>query len=205
MKHFSLLFVVFLVSMGVKAQDANSFSLNLYGGYTFSDKVSYYNSSGEVGDGFEYGAGFEYFITKNASVELKYLRQQVDLPIYILGNQINAGDDKSTFNFILGEGTYYFDTGSSNVSPYLGGGLGVAIVQIPRNGSDTNFAWDVKAGVKLRTSSLLSINLNAYLQSVSTAVGNSYYWTYYYGPVAVTDYVASYQFGLGAVFSFNFK
>lgn len=75
MKNYSLLFVIFLVSIGVKAQDANSVSLNLYGGYTFSDKVTYDNNSyGEVGDAFEYGAGFEYFVTDNASVELKYLR-----------------------------------------------------------------------------------------------------------------------------------
>lgn len=108
----------------------------------------------------------------------------------MLGNQLNAGDDKGSFNFIIGDGTYYFDTGSSKVSPYLGGGLGVGIVEIPRNGSDTNFAWDIKAGVKIKTISSVSVNLNAYLQSMSAAVGNSYYWTYYFGPVAVTDYVA---------------
>jgi len=43
------------------------------------------------------------------------------------------------------------------------------------------------------------------LQSMSAAVGESYYWTYWYGPVAVDDYISTFQFGLGAVVSFNFK
>ncbi|WP_255474397.1 MULTISPECIES: hypothetical protein [unclassified Flavobacterium] len=40
---------------------------------------------------------------------------------------------------------------------------------------------------------------------MSAAVGDSYYWSYYFGPVAVQDHVSTYQFGLGAVLSFNFK
>ncbi|WJS93081.1 porin family protein [Flavobacterium johnsoniae] len=204
MKKYSLLLVVFLSAIGMQAQDARSFSLNLYGGYVFSDKVEYDNAYGYVEDGFEYGAGLEYFFMQNSSVELKYNRLDTKLPLYgPLGNQINAGDDKGAINYILLDYTHYFDTGS-NLLPYLGAGAGVAILETPQSGSGTYFGWEIKGGVKIKTASSVSINLNAYLQSMAAAVGDSYYWTYY-GIVGVTDYVSTYQFGLGAVLSFNFK
>lgn len=204
MKRFSLLLVVFLSTIGMSAQEARSLSLNLYGGYNFSDSVDYDGYSATIEDGFQYGAGLEYFFATNNSIELKYLRADTKLPIYgLTGDQKNSGDDKGALNFILADATHYFDTGS-NLLPYLGGGLGVGILETPKSGNGTYFAWNIKGGVKIKTASSVSVNLNAYLQSMSAAVGNSYYWTYY-GPIAVQDYVSTYQFGLGAVLSFNFK
>ncbi|KQB37141.1 outer membrane beta-barrel protein [Flavobacterium aquidurense] len=204
MKQYSLLLVVFLSAIGMQAQDARSFSLNLYGSYNFSDTIDYDGYSATIEDGFQYGAGFEYFFSTNNSVEVKYLRADTKLPFYDpAGNQLNAGDDKGALNFILLDATHYFDIGS-NLLPYLGGGLGVGITETPQSGSGTYFAWNIKGGVKIKTASSVSVNINAYLQSMSAAVGNSYYWTYY-GPVGVEDYVSTYQFGLGAVLSFNFK
>jgi len=203
MKKYYFLLSVFLFSLGVQAQNSNSFLLNLYGGYTFSDKVEYNNSYGYVEDGFEYGIGLEYFFITNSSVELKYNRLDTKLPLYgPMRNQLNAGDDKGAVNYILLDYTHYFDVGSS-VQPYLGAGAGIAILETPQSGNETYFAWEAKLGLKIKTSSPLSINLNAYLQSMAAAVGSSYYWTYY-GPVGVTDYVATYQFGLGATLSYDF-
>lgn len=204
MKHVGLLLVLLLSTFGVKAQERGSFSLNLYGGYNFGDKISYDGYSAKIEDGFQYGGGLEYFFSTNNSVELKYLRADTHIPFYgPAGNQLNSGDDKGALNFILLDGTHYFDTGS-NALPYLGGGLGVGITETPQSGSGTYFAWNIKGGVKIKTASTVSVNINAYLQSMSAAVGNSYYWTIY-GPVGVEDYVSTYQFGLGAVLSFNFK
>ncbi|KIO51979.1 outer membrane beta-barrel protein [Flavobacterium hibernum] len=204
MKQVGLLLVLLLSAIGMKAQERGSFSLNLYGGYNFGDKIDYDGYSAKLEDGFQYGAGFEYFFSTNNSVELKYLRADTHIPFYKPdGTQVNIGDDKGALNFILLDGTHYFDTGS-NLLPYLGGGLGVGIIETPQSGSGTYFAWNIKGGVKIKTASTVSVNINAYLQSMSAAVGNSYYWTYY-GPVGVEDYVSTYQFGLGAVLSFNFK
>jgi hypothetical protein len=203
MKHLKILLIALLFSTMAMAQDSGSFSLNLYGGYNFEDKIEYNNSYAQIGDGFQYGAGFEYFVDGDNSVELKYLRIDTDMPIYALGVQLNKGDDKGAFNYILVEGTHYFVTGPK-FHPFLGGGLGLGISEVPQNGSDTHFAWDIRGGVKIKTSSTVSVNLHAYLQSMSAAVGNSYYYTYY-GVVGVTDYVATYEFGLGAVLCFKFK
>lgn len=205
MKQYSLLLVLFLSAMGANAQEGRSFSLNLYGGYNFSDKLDYDGYSATIEDGFQYGAGFEYFFSTNNSVEIKYLRTDVKIPLHDpAGVQVNAGKDKGAFNFILADYTHYFDSGT-NLLPYLGLGAGVSILETPQSGSGSYFAWDIKGGVKIKTASIVSVNINAYLQSMSAAVGDSYYWSYYVGPVAVQDYVSTYQFGLGAVLSFNFK
>jgi opacity protein-like surface antigen len=204
MKQYHL-FLLLLFSIGVNAQESQSLLLNLYGGYTFSDKVEYNNSYGYVEDGFEYGGGLEYFFVKNSSIELKYNRLDTKLPLYgPMGTQINAGDDKGAINYILADYTHYFETGSAKMLPYLGAGAGIAILETPQSGSGTYFAWELKAGVKIKTNSPLSININAYMQSMAAAVGNSYYWTYI-GVVGVTDYVSTYQFGLGAALSYDFS
>lgn len=204
MKQYSLLLLVFLSVTGMQAQDARSFSLNLYGGYNFSDKLDYDGYSATIDDGFQYGAGLEYFFQTNNSVELRYARQDVKIPLYGPGGAQLNSNDEGAFNFILADFTHYFDTGS-NLLPYLGAGAGVGIVESPQGGSGTYFAWDIKGGVKIKTASVVSVNLNAYLQSMSAAVGESYYWSYWVGPVAVEDYISTFQFGLGATLSFNFK
>jgi len=205
MKKYPLLFVVFFFSLGISAQNSNSFLLNLYGGYAFSDKVEFDNSYGYVEDGFEYGAGLEYFIMENNSIELKYNRLDTKLPLYgPAGVQVNAGDDKGAINYVFLNYTYYFGSNTQKALPFLGAGAGVSILETPQSGNGTYFAWEVRAGVKIKTDSPLSINLHAYLQSMSAAVGNDYYWTYI-GVVGVTDYVSTFQFGLGASLSYDFS
>ena len=199
MKHFSLLLFALLLSPMAFAQDSGTMSLNLYGGYTFSDRVDYNNSYGYVEEAFQYGGGLEYFYYQNNSIELKYLRTDNHMPVYgPLGAQLNQGDDKGAINYILVGGTSYFGSSSQTALPYIGAGLGVGIIESPQNGNGTTFAWDLKVGLKIKTESVVSVNLNAYMQSVSAAVSDGYYYGYY-------DYVALYQFGLGAVLSFNFE
>ncbi|WP_281632448.1 outer membrane beta-barrel protein [Flavobacterium luteolum] len=217
MKKYHLLGFFFFLSLAMSAQSSQSFLLNLYGGYTFSDRVDFDSSYAKVEDGFEYGIGLEYFIMDNASIELKYNRLDTHMPLYTSvllpnngnpispGTQLNAGDDKGAINYILADYTYYFGSSSQKALPFLGAGLGVSILETPRSGNGTYFAWEIKAGVKVKTDSPLSINLHAYLQSMSAAVGYDYYWDYYWGPVAVTDYASTFQFGLGASLSYDFS
>ncbi|WP_433834172.1 outer membrane beta-barrel protein [Flavobacterium anhuiense] len=217
MKKYHFLTALFFFSLVLSAQGSQSFLLNLYGGYTFSDRVDFESSYAKVEDGFEYGIGLEYFIMDNASIELKYNRLDTRMPLYTkgiipnngnpipAGTQVNAGDDKGAINYILADYTYYFGSSSQKALPFLGAGAGVAILETPKSGSGTYFAWEIKGGVKVETSSPLSINLHAYLQSMSAAVGYDYYWDYYWGPVAVTDYASTFQFGLGVSLSYDFS
>ena len=205
MKNYSYLLIAFLFSVGMTAQDRGSILLDLYGSYTFSDRVDFDGGHATIGDGFEYGAGLEFFPQKSSSVEIKYLRLDSSMPLYNnLGIQVNSGDDKGAINYIFLGGNRYFDNGG-NAVPYLGGSIGMAIVEPPQQGSQTNFAWEIKAGVKIKTASIVSINLQAFLQSMVIHTGNDTYWSGWYGPVSVATYENSFQFGLGAVIGFNFK
>jgi opacity protein-like surface antigen len=204
MKNLSFIVIVFLFSAGIMAQDRGSIVLDVYGSYIFSDRVNFDYGHANVDDGFEYGIGLEFFPQKSSSVELKYLRIDTGMPFYgPAGAQLNAGDDKGAINYILIGGNHYFDNGN-NAVPFVGGGIGMGIVNTPQSGSDTNFAWEIKGGVKIKTPSIVSVTLQATLQSMIAPAGTDTYWGYW-GPVAVQDYAYLYQFGLGAVIGFNFK
>jgi len=205
MKNYRLLLIAFLFSAAMMAQDRGSVVLDVYGSYTFSNNVNFDYGHLKIGDGITYGGGFEFFPQKSSSVELKYLRldtsMNIDVPNGVAGYQDKNGN--GAFNYILIGGNHYFDTGN-NAVPYLGGGIGMAITEGPYGGSDTNFAWELKGGVKIKTNSSVSVSLQANLISTIAAAGTDTYWGYW-GPIAVQDYAYSYQFGLGAVIGFNLK
>jgi len=206
MKNYALILVAFLFSAGMMAQDRGSVVLNAYGTYTFSNNINFDYGHLNVGDGFTYGGGFEFFPQKSSSVELKYLRLDTSVDVSAPGVDFDGryktkGD--AAFNYILIGGNHYFDSGS-NAVPYLGGGIGMAITEGPNGGSDTNFAWEIKGGVKIKTNSSVSVSLQANLISTITPAGTDTYWGYW-GPVSLQDYAYSYQFGLGAVIGFNLK
>jgi opacity protein-like surface antigen len=202
MKNLSFIVIAFLFSAGITAQDRGSVVLDVYGSYIFSDKVNFDYGNINIGDGFQYGAGFEFFPQKSSSVEIKYLRIDSNMKVDVPGT-VNDREGNGAINYILLGGNHYFDNGG-NAVPYLGGGLGMGIVEGPFGGSDTNFAWEIKGGVKIKTASVVSVSLQASLQSMIAPAGTDTYWGYW-GPVAVQDYAYSYQFGLGAVIGFNFK
>jgi opacity protein-like surface antigen len=207
MKKFSLLFIAILFSAGMTAQDRGSVVLDVYGSYTFSNNVNFDYGHIRVGDGFTYGAGLEFFPQKSSSVELKYLRLDTKMSLSTPGQTVpdkykNGGD--GAFNYILVGGNHYFDNGN-NAVPYVGGGLGMSITEGPFGGSDTNFAWEIKAGVKIKTASIVSVSLQANLISTVTPAGTDVWYWYPAYPVVVQDYAYSYQFGLGAIIGFNFK
>ena len=207
MKRSLAALIFFLCLGGAKAQHAGSVSLNVYGGYAFQDRVNLDNLRGYVNGAFEYGGGLEYFLQRKTSVELSYQRQDTHLPLYGAdGEHLNSGRDKGSVNFILIAGTDYFENNSQpNTVPYAGAGVGLGVVSIKDGNTATKFAWNARLGVKIKTSSVVSLNLQAYIQSIISPVGNDFYLTAGGTVIAVTDYASLFQFGLGAVLSFNFK
>jgi opacity protein-like surface antigen len=205
-KHLILLAAVFC-ALAVNAQTPKTFSLNAYGGYTFKDKVNFDASYAYVDEAFEYGGGLEYFYQRNQSIEVKYLRMDTHIPYYLAnGVQVNKDTSKGAVQYVLADFNGYFGSSSTaKAVPYAGAGLGVGIISIKDGNTATKFAWDAKLGVKLKTASSVSINLQAYIQSIISAVGNDY-WVYPGGAVvAVADYATLFQFGLGAAICFNLK
>jgi len=208
MKRLIVLSAVFFFAIGVSAQEPKSLGLNLYGGYNFKDKVNFDASYGYVNEAFQYGAGLEYFPSRNKSIELRWLSMQTNFPFHgPSGTQLNVGKDEGSINYILiGGNTYFGSDPKAKAVPYIGAGLGVGILALKaNNNSSTEFAWDAKLGVKIKTSSAVSVNLHAYVQYVVSAVGYDYYYYPGWGTTAFTDYASIFQFGLGGALCFNFK
>ncbi len=122
-------------------------SANLYGGYTFKDKVNFDAAYTEVQDGFQWGVGLEYFTSSRTSIELKYLRMDTRFPLYNpQGDQVNTGNDDGNLQYILLGGNQYFPKNGSRFTPFIGGALGVGIVGGEADNA-TKFGWDARAGV----------------------------------------------------------
>lgn len=208
MRRIVVLSAAFLLAISLKAQEPKSFLLNAYGGYNFKDKVNFDASYGYVNEAIQYGAGLEYFPSRNKSVELRWLAIGTEFPLYgrASGNQLNPGKDKGSINYILlGGNSYIGSDPTAKALPYVGVGLGIGILALKEGNSSTEFAWDAKLGVKIKTESVVSFNIHAYFQSVVSAVGYDYYYYPGWGTTAFTDYASIFQVGLGGALCFNFK
>ena len=200
-----LITVAFLFTIGmVNAQGPGSISLNVYGGYTFQDRVRLDNYHIDVNDGFEYGAGLEYFVRRNKAIELKYMRMDTKFPLFGPGgNQLNTKTDGSLNFVLLGGNNYFARTTDQKAVPFAGVDLGIGWAEGPEQGSGVKFAWDAKLGVKLMTHSAVSFKLQAYIQSMISAFGTDYWYYPGWGTVAVSDYAHIFQFGLGGAVCFG--
>lgn len=206
MKKILLLFTISLMAVTTWAQEPRSISLNLYGGYTFTDRLRFDATYGDVKGAFEYGAGVEYFVQRNSSLEIKYTRMGTDVPLYLNnGTQINKGSESGTIQFITFGGNYYFAKSlDAKMIPFIGGALGVGITSNDNN-TETKFGWDAQLGVKLRTKGAAAFKIRAYIQNITAAYGYDYWWYPGWGSYAVPDYISLFQFGLGGVIVFDFK
>jgi hypothetical protein len=179
-------------------------SANLYGGYTFKERVNFDAAYTTVQDGFQWGVGLEYFTSYRTSVELKYMRMDTRFPLFgPQGAQLNTGKDDGSLQYILLGGNQYFPQTGSAIAPFIGGSLGVGILDGEADNA-TKFAWDAKAGIKVNTKSVVSFKVHAYVQSIISTFGSDY-WLTGVGVVAVPDYATIFQFGLGGALCFDFS
>jgi len=172
--------------------------INLYGGYTFRDKLSFTNGYGYINDNAHYGASVEFFVKKYKSIELLYDRMDTKTPLYDYnGVPYNPGGTNISVNYILLNFINYFPASTPAVSPYLGAGLGVGIVD-SKDGPNTvtKFAWDLKGGVRVRTSKAIGFKLQGELKSIVQGVGGDLYIGTGGTGGGITSYSTMLQFSL---------
>lgn len=204
MKKVLLIACIAIFSIALKAQPG-IISINLDAGYTFGSTVNFDAAHAHVDGAFQYGGGIEYFTDFNQSVEVKYLRMDTHFPLFKPnGEQYNTGNDKGSVNYILLGWNKYFGEMDAKARPFAGIGLGAGVVSVEGNNA-TKFAWDAKVGVKIQASPVVSLKLQAYMQSIISTFGSDV-WISGSGYVyAVPDYATLWQFGLGGVICFDFE
>jgi hypothetical protein len=175
-------------------------SVNLYGGYNFRDKLNFGNAYAYINAGGIFGATIEGVNAQGSGLELQYNYQKTTAPAYsYAGNvQLNPGNTDATISFLLLNFEQYY-MNNPKVQPFGGIGLGAAFLS-GGGRSATDFAWDLKAGVKIKAGDALGFKIAAQLLGSSHATGTAWYYGYPY-----TTYTTMLQFGFtgGLVFDFG--
>jgi len=205
MKKSLIIILILFSGIYVNAQSTGAIRLNAYGSYNFNERVPLDAFYTDVQGGFQWGAGLEYFVRRNKSLELKYLRMDTKTPLYRYGGeQVNKGNDDAAFNYIMLAGNNYFG-GNGKITPFAGIGLGVGWAEGNTNSTSAKFVWDAKLGVHIATESAVSFKVQAYVQSMISAFGTDFWYYPGWGTYAVADYARVFQFGLGGAVCFDFK
>ena len=200
-----LFLVTFLLSVQLLTAQKSPSKLNVYGSYVFQDRIEFDGFTGYVNEGFQYGGGLEYFVQPTTSLELRYLRQNTDFPLYTPnGSKLNEGKTRGSVNYVLLSGNGYMGTSSSKVVPFAGLGLGVGILDVKEGRNATKFAWDARLGIHVKTSGKISLKLQSSLQSIISTFGSEFYLSSAGTIIAVPDYASLLQFGLGGALCFSF-
>jgi len=191
------------------SNDKKAIRINLYGSYTFEDSFdSYYDQGnyyqGQLQDGFQYGAGFEYEIHPNTFLELSYLRQDTNAPTqYYNGGLFDKyADFDVAMNYIMLGGNHSFRKANSPIEGFGGFMAGLAVINIenPKTGysdSATKFAWGIKGGAIVWASKSVGVKLQAQLLSVTQSVGGGVYFGTGGVGAGLSSYSSVYQFSLG--------
>jgi opacity protein-like surface antigen len=141
---------------------------------------------------------------QGTGVELLYQYQRTDIPLYSYPQNIQQNSNTTaTVSYILLNFEQYM-MNNPKIQPYGGIGLGVAIYTAASTG--TKFAWDLKAGVKIKASSSVGVKIGAQLLGSAQATGTAFYQPLPGYPVyPYTTYATILQFGFtgGLVFDFG--
>jgi hypothetical protein len=173
-------------------------SVNLYGGYTFRDKINFGNAYAYINAGGIFGATVEGVNQQGSGLELQYQYQRTDVPAYKYpSNEPLNTNVTGTISYLLLNFEQYM-MNNPKIQPY--GGLGLGAAFFTGATSSTKFAWDLKAGVKIKASDAVGVKIGAQLLGSAQATGTAWYYGYPY-----TTYATILQFGFtgGLVFDFG--
>ena len=190
------IFVILLALAGFCGiSQAQTFSINGFGGYNFRDQVNFGNVYGYIKDGGFWGVSLEGINRTGSGIELLYQQQNTQVPLYYYntGLPYNKNHNGAVLSFIMVNGLHYLKV-NPHVEPYGGLGIGVGIAN-GESGSASKFSWDAKLGVKFKPGSTVGIKIQAQLFSVVQAVGGGIYIGSGGGGVGVSSYSTIYQFG----------
>ncbi|GLU45299.1 outer membrane beta-barrel protein [Allomuricauda sp. NBRC 101325] len=170
MKHPVNLVLVLFLSIGIFQTYAQSIEVSASYGYQFGTKLNYGRNYLKIKDSDQYHitAGYDMGYV---GAEISYTRMGSELRMRDV-NYTNGEERLSDIavDLIQVTGLKYF--GNDNIKPFLGGGLGLAILS-PSNenrdltdrdlSSSTKFAFSAKGGVKMLLAPRLGIILQGHL------------------------------------------
>jgi len=156
---------------------------------------------------FTWGGILSFLVYGNSAVELTYLRQDTDIEFNrAAGTTTDLGG--FAVNYIQIGGRQEFGVGgTSGIRPFIGGSLGIGIMDPKREGigSDTKFSWSLGGGlIKMFSSNKVGVRTDIKLWITPVSSGDYAVWCDFYGCFAAegTAWVTQGQWTGGLVFAF---
>jgi hypothetical protein len=211
-----LLTIALLLTGGyLFAQSGASIRLNGYATYAFDDNGvdSYYSDTdyfdGKIKGGFQYGGGLEVLPSPAIGIEITYLRLDSKAPMEYYNDGIQYTDFNLAQNFLFLGFNKYLPV-NPRLEPFVGVQLGMDILDIenPDNGntgSNTKFAWGIKAGTHVWVNERVGLKIQLGLLSAVQAMGGSIYFGTGGAGAGVSGFSSYYQFNLGGGLVFKLR
>jgi hypothetical protein len=198
------------------AYNGPSVRLNGYTIYALADnhvESGYYSNTyweGSVSDGFQYGGGIEVLPIPTTGIEISYMRLDSKVNLYYYDGAIGSDYPFNlAHNYIFIGGNQYLKV-NPKIEPYAGMQLGMAIYTAENpvtlnTGTETKFAWGIKAGLNIWLSEKVGIKMQTQLLSAVQAIGGGIYFGTGGAGAAVSGFSTYYQFNLGGGLVFKLK
>ena len=190
--------------------------INGYANYVFDDKFdSYYDQynyyQGKITGGFQWGAGVEFMLRENYSLELMYLNQSTTAPTTYqggVGSTLKTENFDMNIGYLLLGGNRYMQKPGSKVEGFGGLGAGIAFLGVtnPSNGNKNNatkFGWTARLGANIWASERFGIKVLAQILSIAQGFGGGLYFGTGGAGAGVSTYSSIYQFVLGGGLTFK--
>ena len=192
-----------LIATCVFAYAQPTVTLLTFGGYTFKDQVDFSNAYGEIGDGFQWGGGFEVGLSDFNAVEIIY--QRMDPHTFVQALNTREGGEIG-INYIMLGGTRYAPL-NDKIAGFgtLDAGVGFLSPKDTQYDGVTKFAWGLRLGVRIMASEKVSIRLHGQLMSPVQGAGGGFYLGTGGAGAGVSTYSSIYQFNLGGSLNFRLK
>jgi hypothetical protein len=204
MKKGILSFVFIVSMMGAFAQSSVEFIP--MGGYTFADKVNFYNTFGQIQAGFNYGGSFQFNFNRHIGFELMYNRMQVPAYLYNYGQLPGSIPQYATsagINYIMAGPVSSFPVPGSPVSIFVGADLGAAIFTPSPNtfASNAAFAYGFQFGTNIYIDPRFGIRLSGRLLGTAPSSSGYYFgnWGYPGGYYSTTPGLVQFGFNVGFI------
>jgi len=199
----NLLTSLFLLSC-ILCYSQKPVTLLTFGGFTFEDKVNGSNGYGKIGDGFQWGAGFEVGLSDENAVEIIY--QRMDLTAYVEGLGQTRESGEVAFNYLMLGGTRYAPL-NEKLAGFGSLDAGVAFLSPKETGYEdlVRFAWGLRLGLRVMASEKISVRIHGQLMSPVQGAGGGFYFGTGGAGAGVSTYSTVYQFNVGGSLNFRLK
>ena len=210
------LFLALILIAGVSSVAKSQVKVQLFpfAGYTFQDKLYFYDGEAKISDGMTYGGSLTAILGMFNAVELTYSRQDVDVSATYgyydsRGRYVTTTEGtKAAMNYVFIGGNRLFPIpNNEKLNMFTGFDLGVGWLAPSESqySTMTKFSMGLKGGMKYMFSDKIGMRLQANLNFPVTNLGAGIMISSSGASAGVTGYVPILQFGFngGIIINLN--